>query len=106
MPWLYILECSDGSYYTGTTSNPEKRLEEHQLGIAECYTFERRPLGLVFTEECRSWPEAIEREIQIKKWSRKKKEALIKKDWGSLKELAKRRSKENVAHDERIESMK
>ena len=89
MPWLYILECSDGSYYTGTTSHPERRLAEHQEGIVECYTYEKRPVKMVFVEEFRSWPETLEREVQIKKWSGKKKEALIKGDWGELKRLAK-----------------
>lgn len=89
MPWLYILKCADNSYYTGTTAHPEKRLEEHNQGIIESYTYKRRPVELVFIEEFSSWPEAIEREIQIKRWSRRKKEALIEKDWEKLKRLAK-----------------
>jgi len=92
MPWLYILECSDGSYYTGTTSNPERRFEEHQEGIKDSYTLNKRPVRLVFVEEFRSWPEAIEREMQIKRWSRRKKEALFKRDWDKLKDLAQRKS--------------
>lgn len=89
MPWLYILKCSDNSYYTGTTADPEKRLSEHESGIPGSYTFDKRPVELHFAEEFSSWPEAIEREIQIKKWSRKKKEALIKNDWERLKSLSK-----------------
>ncbi len=93
MPWLYILECADNSYYTGTTSAPERRVFEHQQGLMDCYTYDKRPVKLVFIEEFRSWPEAIEREMQIKRWSRKKKEALIKRDWEELKQLAKSKSK-------------
>ncbi|MDO8462236.1 MAG: GIY-YIG nuclease family protein [Deltaproteobacteria bacterium] len=89
MPWLYILKCRDGSYYTGTAANPEKRLAEHQQGLEGSYTYNKRPVELVFANEFPSWPEAIAREIQIKKWSRKKKEALIKEDWEALKRLSK-----------------
>ena len=91
MPWLYILKCFDGSYYTGTTGDPERRLGEHREGIPGSYTWERRPVELVFAEEFPTWPEAIEREFQVKKWSRKKKEALIQGDWDALRILAKRR---------------
>lgn len=93
MPWLYILKCSDHSYYTGTTKDLVRRLAEHQEGLVESYTFDRRPVELVFAEEILSWPEAIEREFQIKKWSRKKKEALITKNWEALKELSKRHAR-------------
>ncbi len=65
---------------------------EHQLGIEDSYTIDRRPVDMVFVEEFKSWPEAIEREIQIKKWNRKKKEALIQKDWEMLKLLSKSKS--------------
>ena len=58
MPWLYILKCADGSYYTGTTSNPERRVAEHEQGMIDCYTYKRRPVKIVFIEEFRSWPEA------------------------------------------------
>ena len=93
MPWLYLLKCSDGSYYTGTTKDLEIRLGEHQKGIPGSYTFERRPVELVFSEEFPSWPEAMEREIQVKKWSRKKKEALITGNWKMISNLAKRRTR-------------
>ena len=89
MPWLYILKCSDDSYYTGTTRDLEKRLSEHQSGMPGSYTFDKRPVEIVFSEEFSSWPEAVAREIQVKKWSRQKKEALIKSDWEALKGLAK-----------------
>lgn len=93
MPWLYIVKCSDGSYYTGTTSELEKRLSEHQAGIPGAYTFDKRPVEFVFTEGFSSWPEAVAREMQVKGWSRNKKEALIQGDWERLKNLAKGKSK-------------
>ncbi|NOS67363.1 MAG: GIY-YIG nuclease family protein [Candidatus Peribacteraceae bacterium] len=75
---VYILRCSDGSYYTGVTNSLERRLEEHASGIdSECYTFERRPVKLVYTETFSYIWNAIEREKILKDWSTKKKEALI-----------------------------
>lgn len=84
-----MLECSDNSYYTGITSNLEKRLYEHHKGLdLSCYTYKRRPLNLVFHEIFNNPYDAINAEKQIKGWSRKKKEALINKDFKLLKELA------------------
>ncbi len=93
MPWLYILKCNDESYYTGTTSDPLRRLAEHQEGIPDTYTYSKRPVQMIYKEEFPTWPEAIEREQQIKKWSRKKKAALIRGDWDALGGLAKSRRK-------------
>ena len=90
--YVYILLCSDGSYYTGVTSNREKRLAQHNTGyFTTCYTFYRRPLKLVFHEGFKSIVKSIEIEKQIKKWSRKKKEALIRGDYNLLNELAKKK---------------
>ena len=75
--FIYIVQCLDGSYYIGHTDNLEARISAHQLGIAECYTQNRRPVKLVFAQPCASRSEAIIAEQQIKGWSRKKKEALI-----------------------------
>ena len=86
-----ILKCIDGSYYTGTTGDLERRFSEHQPGMPGSFTWKRRPVVLVFSEEFSSWSEAIEREMQIKGWSRKKKEALIRGDWDQLRELARGR---------------
>jgi len=89
---VYILKCADSSYYTGMTNNVERRMREHIDGtVAECYTFSRRPLGLVFVEYYQFVHDAIGREKQIKGWSRKKKEALIMGDIDELKRLAKNR---------------
>jgi len=78
--WVYILECSDGSYYTGHTDNLEKRLAEHKQGTLKCYTSSRLPVRLVFCSEFLTRDDAFSRERQIKGWSRQKKQALIKGD--------------------------
>jgi putative endonuclease len=87
--FVYIIKCRDGSYYTGVTNNIQKRFYEHQEGlIIDCYTHNRRPLKLMFAEEFRDIREAIEREKQIKGWSRRKKEALIAGDFDRLTKLS------------------
>jgi putative endonuclease len=91
--WVYILKCSDGSYYTGTTSNLEKRITEHQNGTFTGYTKSRLPVELVFSEPFDDVYNAISAEQQIKGWTRKKKEALINRDFDLLKELAKKKWK-------------
>jgi putative endonuclease len=88
--WVYILKCSDGSYYTGTTSSLEKRVTEHQSGIFTGYTSSRLPVELVFSEPFDDVYYAISAERQIKGWTRTKKEALINRDFDLLKELAKK----------------
>lgn len=76
--FVYILKCSDGTYYTGVTSNLEKRIFEHQSGeYKDSYTHSRRPVKLVFYCQFTEITLAIEKEKQIKKWSKSKKEALI-----------------------------
>jgi len=89
--FVYILLCNDGSYYTGVTNDIEKIFFEHQEGlIKDCYTHGRRPLKLAFVNEFHDVREAIEREKQIKGWSRRKKEALIASDFDRLVELSRR----------------
>jgi putative endonuclease len=75
--WLYILECRDGTYYTGSTNDVERRLFEHQNGLGANYTRKRLPVRLVFCQEFSSISDAFYREQQIKNWSQKKKRALI-----------------------------
>ncbi len=89
--WVYMLRCSDDSYYTGHTDDLEKRLSEHRRGEPKCYTSRRRPVELVFTEEFPSRVEALETERRIKGWSRAKKEALIAGDWEEISRLARAR---------------
>ena len=78
--WVYILCCSDNSYYTGSTSNLDQRLIEHQYKKYDGYTSSRLPITLVFSEEFSDTKLAASFEKQIKGWSRKKKEALIARD--------------------------
>ena len=87
--YIYIFKCSDGSYYTGITSNLEKRLQEHQLGYeSSWYTYRRRPVKPKFISELDNPRDAIGREKQIKGWTRKKKEALIAGDYNELARLS------------------
>lgn len=89
--WVYILRCNDDSYYTGCTTNLEQRLEQHQTGTFEGYTSERLPVVLVWSERFAELHPAIEAERRIKTWSRAKKEALIRGEYGHLRELSKKR---------------
>ncbi len=90
--YVYILKCSDETYYTGFTSNLEKRIESHQAGTyAGSYTSDKRPLELVFYAEFTTASIAIETEKQIKKWSKAKKEALINGEYEKLPNLAKKK---------------
>ncbi|MBI4288195.1 MAG: GIY-YIG nuclease family protein [Chloroflexi bacterium] len=96
MPWVYILKCSDGSYYVGSTFDLDVWLAEHQLGLAKGYTHSRRPVELVYSDEFDSVEEAFYCERQIKGWRREKKEALIRGDYEALPELS-RTSKQRTA---------
>jgi len=88
---LYILHCSDGSYYVGTTRDRlEKRISEHQAGTYDGYTVHRRPVKLVFHQPFERIEDAIGNERQIKGWRREKKEALIRGDYPALPLLASR----------------
>jgi putative endonuclease len=92
LSYVYILKCSDKTYYTGVTSNLTQRLFRHDIGyFPDCYTSKRRPLKLVFYCEFSDINIAFEKEKQIKKWSRVKKEALINGDYDALPNLAKKR---------------
>jgi putative endonuclease len=87
---VYILLCSDGSYYTGITNDIERRLTEHQSGLnMGSYTYKRRPVKLVFNELFPDVNQAIAFEKQVKGWRRAKKEAIINGDWHLLPQLAK-----------------
>ncbi|MDG1476422.1 MAG: GIY-YIG nuclease family protein [Vicingaceae bacterium] len=89
--FVYILKCNDNTYYTGVTNNIERRLLEHQSDEnLNSYTHKRRPVELVFYSEFSNIEDAIEKEKQIKKWSKKKKEALISNNFDSLPILSKK----------------
>lgn len=86
--YVYILKCSDSSYYTGSTDDISRRLYEHiSSGNTKSYTYRRRPVQLIWCDEYPTKYEALTHEHQIKSWSRKKKEALIKNDWQGLHEI-------------------
>ena len=90
--YVYILECSDGTYYTGLTNNLTRRFNEHQFGRTEgSYTFSRRPVELVFYAEFTDYYMAIDKEKQIKRWSSAKKKALINGEYDNLVDLARKK---------------
>ncbi|MEZ5009551.1 MAG: GIY-YIG nuclease family protein [Chitinophagales bacterium] len=87
--YVYILKCSDNSYYTGVTNDIDRRLIEHQTGInPKAYTHNRRPVELVFHYQFNDINQAIAFEKQVKGWNRKKKEALINDKWELLPSLS------------------
>lgn len=91
--YVYILHCRDGSYYTGVTNNYELRFSQHQEGLdPSCYTCSRRPVKLVYVAAFGDVNEAIAWEKKVKRWSRKKKEALIQREYERLPFLSKRRT--------------
>ena len=75
--YMYILECADHSYYTGSTINLDKRVVQHQNGEGAKHTKRRLPVKLVYYEEYDRIDEAFNREKQVQRWRRAKKEALI-----------------------------
>lgn len=87
--YVYILKCSDSSYYTGITNTISRRFEEHQKGkYRDCYTFKRRPLTIEFHQEFNDVLQAIYFEKKIKKWTRAKKKALIEGNFDRLQILS------------------
>ena len=92
LSYVYILKCSDNSYYTGITSNLNARLLEHKTGkFKDSYTHSRRPVQLVYFCDLTDITIAISTEKQIKKWSKAKKEALINGEFKKLPNLAKKK---------------
>jgi putative endonuclease len=89
---VYILKCSDGSYYIGHTNNIQERLIRHNTGQGAKWTACRLPVKLVYKEIFSTELQAIKRERQIKRWSHQKKEALISGNFKTLKVLSKSRN--------------
>ncbi|MBQ0152944.1 MAG: GIY-YIG nuclease family protein [Chryseobacterium sp.] len=85
---MYILLCSDGSYYTGSTNSLEFRLAQHKNGEGANHTRKHPPVALLYFEEYDRVDKAFYREKQVQGWSRKKKEALIKEMPEELRKLA------------------
>ena len=97
--YLYILKCSDDSYYTGITNNMDKRLNEHQIGINKnCYTYNKRPVQLVFSELFQDNMYGIEWEKKIKRWTRRKKEALIAGNYNDLHQFSVCKNQSHFSH--------
>jgi len=90
--FMYILKCSNGDYYTGSTKNLEKRIDEHQMGLGANFTKKHLPVKLVYFEVFDRIDLAFSREKQVQNWSKAKKEALIDKDYDKLKALSKGKS--------------
>ncbi|SNS09456.1 tRNA/rRNA methyltransferase [Sphingomonas laterariae] len=97
--FVYILRCADGTYYTGHTDDLDRRMAEHQSGALPGYTYDRRPVELMFSENFQTRLEALDREQQIKDWSRKKKEALFRSDWASIADAARSRPRVSTSLD-------
>lgn len=94
--YVYILECSDDSFYTGITNNLDKRIQEHQSGyMRNSYTYKRRPVALRFCQEFNDVLQAISFEKKIKGWGKAKKQALVDGDCNMLQILSECR---NVTH--------
>jgi len=89
--FMYILECSNGKYYTGSTVYLKNRIEQHQQGEGANFTRKHLPVKLAYFEEYERIDLAFNREKQIQGWSRKKKEALINRKDEKLPELAKKK---------------
>ena len=86
--WMYILECADGSYYTGSTNNLKLRIKQHNNGEGANHTKKRLPVKLVYFEEYLRIDHAFYREKQVQGWSRKKKAALINGNFDDLHSIA------------------
>ena len=88
--YVYMLRCSDGSLYVGSTRDLAARLHQHQIGLGAIHTRDRRPVELVWHEEYERISEAFAREKQVQNWSRAKRLALIAGDYEGLPALARK----------------
>jgi putative endonuclease len=96
---MYILECADGTYYTGSTIDLERRFEQHQNGEGANYTKKRIPVKLVYVEKFNRIDEAFYREKQVQGWSRAKKEALIDNNPVLLPDLSECKNDSHFSND-------
>ncbi len=96
MPYVYLLECADGSFYVGSAWNLDQRVREHADGSLMGHTSKRRPVRLVWSLECERIDDAFVLEHKIKGWRRSKKIALIEGRYEDLPELA-------VAYQRRVQ---
>ena len=104
MAWVYILKCSDGAFYVGSTKYLEDRVDQHNSGFGASFTKKRRPVTLVFAQEYDNVGEAWQMERRLHGWSRAKKQALIDGRFELLPELSRRgrrRDRSGGSGDER-----
>lgn len=99
--WVYILQTSDGTFYLGQSCDVRERLRNHQLGLGSTHTADHREPRLVYAEGPVSLNDAVAREQQLKRWSRAKKDALIRGDFERLRALSRSREPSKLAHDRR-----
>ncbi|MBH0189764.1 MAG: GIY-YIG nuclease family protein [Nitrospira sp.] len=92
MYYVYILRCSDDSFYVGSTEHLQARVYAHNSGRGATYTFKRRPVRLMYAEGFETETQAIKRERQLKRWSAAKKQSLVNGDIETLRRLSKRRA--------------
>lgn len=84
--WIvYIVKCSDGTLYTGITTDVARRIKEHNAKLGAQYTKSRGPVKLVYKEKCATRSDALKREFQIKSWTRSEKLAFIKENVKPIK---------------------
>jgi len=100
--WVYILKCSDASYYTGKTQKLEERIAQHQNGTFKGYTSKRLPVELVYVHGFSTYHDAIQAERQIKGWSHAKKKALVHGDFELLHDLSACRNLSHYKNKENI----
>jgi len=94
MFWVYMLRCADDSFYLGHTDSLERRFAQHRDGVFQsCYTFRRRPIELIYSQDFPAREQALEMERRIKGWSRAKKVALIRGDWEEISRLSRRKGR-------------
>ena len=91
MPWVYLVECSDGSFYVGSTHDIERRVSEHNEGVGAAYTRRRRPVILRWSEHYDRVEDAYAAEKRLQGWGRRKRQALIDGAFDLLPELSSRR---------------
>ena len=103
--YMYILLCSNGKYYTGSTNDLERRLSEHQRGEGANFTKKYLPVELLYYEEFQRIDEAFYREKQVQGWSREKKEALINGNYEKLHDLAECKNESHYLRAFRLRSM-
>ena len=96
MPFVYMLECRDRSFYVGSTWDLERRVSEHQQGVGAAYTSRRRPVRLVWHAAYDSVAEAYSMEKRVQGWSRAKRIALVEGRLGDLPGLSRRGGRPNA----------